>query len=200
MSYTNQLAAQDAVLAKIIKNTAPLTFESTKNMFHDLISCILEQQIHYRSSKRIFEKMLHKAGISSLDVYSFSRFEEKGIPTVSFSMQKIETVLRIVDFFSKQTLPWHEMNDDEVRTTLGQIKGVGTWTIDMLLIFTLERPNVFPVDDFQLKQTMISLYNLQDKSLKKQMLDISSQWGNQKSLAVLYIWAYRQLNKNKLIP
>lgn len=92
------------------------------------------------------------------------------------------------------------MNDDEVRTTLGQIKGVGTWTIDMLLIFTLERPNVFPVDDFKLKQTMISLYNLQDKSLKKQMLDISSQWGNQKSLAVLYIWAYRQLNKNKLIP
>jgi DNA-3-methyladenine glycosylase II len=175
MSDKYQLAAHDPVLAEIIKKTEPLRFESTKNVFHDLVSCILEQQIHYRSSKRIFAKMLDKAGVTSLTLDSFSVFEEQAIPTVSFSMQKLETVSRIVDFFSKQTLPWQDMSDNEIRSVLGQIKGVGTWTIDMILLFTLERPHVFPVDDFQLKQGMRMHYALtEDKALRKQMLDIAT--------------------------
>jgi DNA-3-methyladenine glycosylase II len=66
----------------------------------------------------------------------------------------------------------------------------------MILLYTLERPNVFPYDDFHLKQIMISLYNLNPKvRLKAQMLEVADNWGNQKSLAVLYLLAYKEFNK-----
>jgi DNA-3-methyladenine glycosylase II len=195
--------ANDPVLVNVINKTEPFRFESTKNVFQDLLSCILEQQIHYRSSKRIFAKMLDKADITALTLDSFTKFEELAIPTVSFSMQKLETVGRIVEFFSTHNYTWQDMSDNEIRTVLGQIKGVGTWTIDMILIFTLERPNVFPVDDFQLKQAMRMIYAItEEKALKKQMLSIAESWGNQKSLAVLYIWShwqfYKKVNKKTL--
>jgi DNA-3-methyladenine glycosylase II len=75
---------------------------------------------------------------------------------------------------------------------LSGIKGIGKWTIDMILLYTLERPNIFPSDDFHLKQIMTSLYHLHPKAkLRAQMLKVAEQWGNQKSLATLYLLAWK---------
>lgn len=66
----------------------------------------------------------------------------------------------------------------------------------MVLLYTLKRPNIFPVDDFHLKQVMIYLYQLDPKNkLKSQMLQIAEKWGNQKSLAVLYLLEWKKQNK-----
>ena len=63
----------------------------------------------------------------------------------------------------------------------------------MILLYTLQRPNIFPYDDFHLKQIMVSLYGLDGNAkLKAQMLEISEMWDKQKSLAVLYLLAYKK--------
>ncbi len=63
----------------------------------------------------------------------------------------------------------------------------------MILLYTLNRPNVFPYDDFHLKNIMVKLYKLDEKSrLKAQMLDVASAWGEHKSLAVLYLLTYKK--------
>jgi DNA-3-methyladenine glycosylase II len=66
----------------------------------------------------------------------------------------------------------------------------------MMLLYTLQRPNVFPYDDFHLKQIMVNLYSLNPNvKLKTQMNDIANDWGQQKSLAVLYLLAWKQFKK-----
>jgi DNA-3-methyladenine glycosylase II len=87
--------------------------------------------------------------------------------------------------------------DEEIRAQLSAIKGIGKWTMDMILLYTLERPNVFPYDDFHLKQIMVSLYGLDSKvKLKAQMIGVSEHWGHQKSLAVRYLLAWKTYNKS----
>lgn len=70
----------------------------------------------------------------------------------------------------------------------------------MILLYTLQKPNVFPIDDFHLKQIMVGLYGLNPNvKLKAQMNSISKEWGNYKSIAVLYLFAWKEINKKGLV-
>lgn len=165
--------------------------------FFDLMSCVIEQQIHYRSKKKIFKRLLDKAEIEHLNIQNFAQFEERALPTIKLSQAKIETILGLVQYFTSEKINWQLLDDHEVIDQLSSVKGIGKWTIDMILLYTLQRPNVFPVDDYHLKQRMVRLYNLNPNSmLKKQMMEVSSYWGNYKSSAVriLLAWKEHQIN------
>lgn len=194
----NHLSEKDEILKKIISNLSLSEIESTQNVFHDLMSCVLEQQIHYRSSKRIFQKMLSAANLDELTVYNFEVFEKLGFQNVKLSERKYETVLRIVNFFEQNNIDWQNKTDEEVRKILSEIKGVGTWTIDMILIYTLGRPDVFPADDYHLKMVMTKLYEI-DKAakVKAQMKAIAEEWSPYQSYGVLYLLAWKEVQKRK---
>jgi DNA-3-methyladenine glycosylase II len=199
MKFDNELflSKTDPVLEKLILQIPKPSIESTKNVFHDLMSCIIEQQIHYRSTKKIVAKALVRAGINHFTPENFHLFEEHSLPELKLAMGKYETLLAVVEYWSNNSLDFAELTDKEVASELSSIKGIGKWTIDMILLYTLERPNVFPYDDFHLKQIMIALYNLNPSiKLKAQMIEVSANWGNQTSLAVLYLLAWKQYNKN----
>lgn len=193
---TQKLILADSVLAQIITTIPPPAIESTKNVFHDLMSCILEQQVHYRSTKQVFMKMLEAAKIDQLHLENFPVFEELAFKNLKLAESKYETIANVLSFWQENTIEWEILSDEDVRKTLGSIKGIGPWTIDMILLYTLQRPNVCPYDDFHLKQIMVSLYNLDEKvKLKAQMKHISEKWGEQKSLAVLYLLHWKTWNK-----
>ena len=190
--------ASDKVLEKIICEIPKPEIKSTNNVFHDLISCILEQQIHYRSTKNIFQKMLNASGLERLTPDNFHQFEENSFGNIKLSIRKYETVLRVLEFWVENNIDWFLLTDLEVIEKLTSIKGIGRWTIDMILLYSLNRTNIIPYDDYHLKQVMVSLYNLNPKvKLKAQMLEISENWEGQKSLAVLYLLAWKQHNKGK---
>ena len=195
---TEILRGCDPVLARIINTIPEPTIESTNDVFFDLMSCILEQQIHYRSTKRIFQKMLERADLQILTLKNFEQFEQKGFANVKLSESKYETILRTLDFFKDNKIKWQVLNDSEVIAHLSSIKGIGKWTIDMILLYTLNRPNVFPYDDFHVKEIMVKLYGLDLNSrLKAQMLEVSNAWGEHKSLAVKYLLTWKDYNKKK---
>jgi DNA-3-methyladenine glycosylase II len=195
---TSQLQNADDVLKNIIGIVPEPTIETTNDVFHDLMSCILEQQIHYRSTKRIFQKMLQAANIERLTLDNFSEFEKTAFANSKLAIGKFETVERIVDFFSVNKINWALLTDAEVIEKLSSIKGIGKWTIDMILLYTLARPDVFPYDDFHLKEIMVKLYGLNPNvKLKAQMLDIAEVWGEHKSLAVKYLLAWKEFNKKR---
>ena len=188
----------DPVLARIINTIPEPTIESTNDVFFDLMSCILEQQIHYRNTKGIFEKMLLNADLKTLTLENFEEFEKKAFANIKLSESKYETILRTLDFFRDNKINWEVLDDSEIIAHLSSIKGIGKWTIDMILLYTLQRPNVFPYDDFHLKEIIVKLYGLDPNSrLKAQMLDISNAWGEHKSLAVKYLLAWKAYNKKK---
>jgi DNA-3-methyladenine glycosylase II len=182
------LAKSDPILEKIMLQVAKPVFISTNDVFNDIMSCILEQQIHYRSTKRIFARALERAGIEHLSVENFHLFEKYALSQIKLSMNKIETMHSFVEYWSVNTLDFNQLTDEEVETQLSTIKGIGKWTKDIILLYTLQRPNVFPYDDFHLKEIMVKLYGLNPNvKLKAQMLEVAEKWGSQKSLAVLYL-------------
>jgi DNA-3-methyladenine glycosylase II len=192
-----QLSSNDEILKKIIGTIPVPEIDSTGDVFHDLISCILEQQIHYRSSKKIFAKMLERAGLSRLTLDNFEILEEKALPFAKLSDSKYQTLAQTLDFFAKNKPDWQQLSDAEVRAKLAGIKGIGPWTMDMILLYTLQRPNIFPFDDFHLKAVMVKMYGLNpDVQLKKQMLEVAEMWQPHQSLAVKYLLAWKEFNKN----
>jgi DNA-3-methyladenine glycosylase II len=186
------LAQKDPILSEIISKVEKPIILSTGDVFHDLVSCIIEQQIHYRSSKRIFARALERSGIEHLTLKNFHLFEEHGLSQLKISARKYESVLSLIEFWGTNNLDFNKLTDEEVILQLSKIKGVGNWSMNMILLYTLQRPCVFPCDDFHLKQVMTSLYGLNPKvKLKAQMLEMAEKWENQKSLAVLYLLAWK---------
>jgi DNA-3-methyladenine glycosylase II len=187
------LAKNDPILEKIILQIPKPEIETTNDVFHDLMSCIIEQQIHYRSTKRIFAKALERASIDHLTIDNFHLIEKHSLSQIKLAMGKYETMMSFIEYWGNNNKDFNTLSDDEVIAELSSIKGIGKWTINMILLYTLNRPNIFPYDDFHLKQIMVSLYGLNEKvKLKAQMLAIADNWGEQKSLAVLYLLAYKK--------
>lgn len=189
------IAKSDPILEKIIIQVEKPVFISTNDVFHDIMSCILEQQIHYRSTKRIFARALERAGIEHLSVENFHLFEKYALSQIKLSMNKLEAMHSFVRFWSSNSLDFNQLTDEDVVTQLSTIKGIGKWTMDMILLYTLQRPNVFPCDDFHLKEIMVKLYGLNPNvKLKAQMLEITEKWEKHKSLAVLYLLETKKAN------
>lgn len=196
MTPAEYLQSVDPILNKVINSVSPPNLISTKNVFHDLMSCIIEQQIHYRSTKRQFQQMLDKAEINELNLNNFSIFEEKAFVDAKISEKKFETIANLIDYWSNNEKDFHELTDEEVIQELSSIKGVGKWSIDMILIYTLQRDNIFNYDDFHIKQIMTNLYELYASSkLIAQMKEVTSHWKKHQSLAFLYLLEWKKQNK-----
>lgn len=193
----NHLTAGDEVLGKLIQELDLPEIASTEHVFHDLMSCTIEQQIHYRSSKKTFAKLLEKASLELLTLDSMDAFEEKALGTYKLSGRKEETIAHIAEFFQQGEPDWSTMTDGEVREVLGNIKGVGDWTIDMILLYTLGRADIFPEKDYHLKQIMTQLYELNSATLTKEMRQISANWAPRRSFGVRYLLAWKQAQKRR---
>lgn len=186
-----ELAATDNELEKIIARIIVPEVRSTQNVFHDLMSCIIEQQIHYRSTKKTFQKLLSHSEITQLTTDNFPIFEAVGLQKANLSIKKWETIQRTLDFFNESEIDWFGATDNEVRNTLKGIGGIGPWTQDMILLYTLERPNIIPYDDYHLKEIMTKVYGLNPNSrLKAQMKSIGTNWHPHGSVAtrILFEW------------
>ncbi|MEM8601075.1 MAG: hypothetical protein AAGF99_14240 [Bacteroidota bacterium] len=184
----------DPVLARL-EQTVPLPpHESTGEVFHDLVSCLVEQQIHYRSTKHVFARALERAGLVRVTPTTFGAFESEGLADIPLSRQKREALASTTAFFQEHPdIEWAALSDGDVRATLKQFRGVGIWTIDMVLLFTLERPDVFPVDDYHLKQIMGTLYGIEPgKGQKRRMKDVAEAWRPERSRAVRLLLAWKE--------
>jgi DNA-3-methyladenine glycosylase II len=86
------------------------------------------------------------------------------------------------------------MTNEEIIALLTQIKGVGQWTVEMLLMFSLGREDVFAVDDLGIQQGMMRLYKLEaenKKQLKEMMLQLSASWSPYRTYACLHLWRWK---------
>ncbi|MEM1117910.1 MAG: hypothetical protein AAGJ11_15470, partial [Bacteroidota bacterium] len=130
----------DPVLAQIAATVPLPPLDASGDVFHDLAGCLLEQQHPARSTKRTFERLLGHAGLERLTVAEADRFEAEALPHATLSARKREAWAAAVDAFRADAPDWTALPDDDVRDRLGAIHGVGTWTVDMILLFTLGRP------------------------------------------------------------
>ena len=117
---------------------------------------------------------------------------------VGLSGQKSAYIRNVVDHFDANNLynrNWDNYSDDEIIDELTKIKGVGKWTVEMILMFSLHRPDVLPLDDLIIRNSMISFYNITSEK-KQQVLDltqIAEKWRPYRSYACRYLWASKDL-------
>ena len=189
------LSKKDQRLKEIIEQIDLPEINPTGNLFHDLMSCILEQQIQYRSTKKTFARLLDKAGLEELSLENFEVFEEKALDGFKMSMNKVETLGRVLDFFQKEEPNWEKLEEREIRKMLSGIKGIGPWTQDMLLIYSLGRKDIFPAQDYHLKLVMSSVYGIESKV--SQMKAIAAEWIPYRSIGVRYLLAWKAAQKGK---
>lgn len=187
---------QDTVLMQVIELTELLPHTPSRRIYYDLLDSIVSQQLSVKVSTVIFNRFCALFP----DQYPYPELvialESAQLRSVGLSGQKSGYLQNVAVFSLRNDLERHEwdnLSDAEIIGFLSQIKGVGKWTVEMLLMFTLGRPDVFPVDDLGIQQAMTRLYNLTEtgKELKKKMLECSAPWQPYRTLASRYLWRWK---------
>lgn len=112
----------------------------------------------------------------------------------------VKNVARFEIDFGMSAAKLNKMSNEEVIEYLTQIKGVGRWTVEMLLMFALGREDVFAVDDLGIQNAMIKLYRLDNsdkKLLKEKLIKISDKWSPYRTYACLHLWQWKDNSPGK---
>ncbi|MCG9910352.1 MAG: hypothetical protein MH137_03545 [Flavobacteriales bacterium] len=192
------LPFNDPVLSKAVKNILLPVLSPVSDYYSYLIRSVVYQQLSGKAASTIygrFEALFpdyfpEAERIISIPLETFR--------AVGLSAQKSGYIKNIAEFSLTQNMTDEYVNaleDEAVIRHLTQIKGVGRWTVEMLLIFAMQRPDVFPVDDYGIIKGMEKLYSLPSvmtmKEKKTRMTEIAESWKPHRSLATRYIWAWK---------
>lgn len=187
---------QHEKLRTLIENIVVPDFNPSGKVYFDLLESIVSQQLSIKAAATIFSRFCALFPDSYPHPDLLSSIEIERLRGAGLSNQKA-TYLQNVALFSLQydleSHDWSVMNDEEIIDFLTQIKGVGKWTAQMILMFSIGRPDVFPVDDLGIQQAMARLYQLdeKDKKLKQKMIELAEPWRPYRTIASRYLWRWK---------
>lgn len=189
------LAALDADWAALIGRIGPcgLTPHLEREPYEALVRAIAHQQLHGRAAEAILLRFLAlypHAGFPTPDEVLAT--EESLLRACGFSMGKIASIRGIAAAALEGTVPTLkeavELSDEELIARLVTLRGIGRWTVEMLLIFALGRPDVLPVDDFGVREGWRALKKLPAQPKPKELAEIGKPWSPYRSIAAWYLW------------
>jgi DNA-3-methyladenine glycosylase II len=188
-------------LYAFIQTHPEIVITKRKNVFLQLVRAIARQQLSVKAAASIFEKFLQLCGTNNPKPQDIVLLSLEQMRSVGFSYSKAQYILNIAKFWLQEKVTDAQLNklsDDEAIAYLTQIKGVGRWTVEMLLMFTLGRENVFAVGDLGLQQGMCFLYNWKDlgkKELEQKMFAKAKEYSPFATYICMYIWRYKDAAK-----
>jgi DNA-3-methyladenine glycosylase II len=190
--------SQDPKLAQVIQSTDYYEWNAGGSVYTDLIGSIISQQISVRAAATIQARFLGLFGQGYPEAEQVLVLSEAQLREVGLSRQKAAYIRHIAEFFQRENLilyDWSGHTDEDIIRQLTQIKGVGRWTVEMILMFTLNRPDVFPIDDLGIRNAMIRLYELPEsgKALRERLLQIAEPWRPWRTHACRYLWQWKDL-------
>jgi DNA-3-methyladenine glycosylase II len=186
----NHLRKADPVLAAIIERIGSYRMEYGPPEFHSLAEAILYQQLNGKAAATIFGRFAALAG-DPLTPAGILKLSDEQLRSVGLSKQKSSYLRDMAERAASGQLDFsklHELSDEEVITHLTQVKGVGVWTAQMFLMFTLKRPNVLPTGDFGIQMAIKRHYNKRKMPKPLQMEKIAKCWEPYRSVACWYLW------------
>lgn len=191
-------------LQKDLKLATILNEPCTKLEFHQnialrLMAGIMSQQLNTRVAKIIYHRFLELyKGKEPRPAQVLATPDEtlRGIGLSNAKVQYVKNVARFCIDHKINDKKLIAMENEMIMDLLTQIKGVGRWTVEMLLMFSLGREDIFAVDDLGLQQSMIQLYNLKitdKKKLREKLLKISAAWSPYRTYACLHLWQWKDV-------
>jgi DNA-3-methyladenine glycosylase II len=196
MEYITHLS-KDKKLSKLVENGQPHKLIKRKNICTYLCASIMSQQLSTKVADVIYKRFLTLYGDKEPAAQQILDTPFEKLRGIGLSNAKVSYVKNVAQFeieFGMDAKKLAKMTNDEVIAYLIVIKGVGRWTIEMLLMFALGREDVFAVDDLGIQNAMIKLYKLDNtdkKKLKEEMLRLSQKWSPYRTYACVHLWRWK---------
>ena len=192
----------DPVMSVLLSDIT-LNFPPSKgSVYEDLIEAIVYQQISIKAAKSIFERFCAHFGGSVPVKEDLAYAEITEMRSLGLSNQKAQYVKNIATFFLERNLVHEQlerMDDQALIDLLTEIKGVGIWTAQMILIFSLVRPDIFPVKDYGIQTAMQELYSVGSSSpraMTQEMEKIALAWKPYRTYGTLLLWGWKRKQMN----
>ena len=167
-------------------------FELQDNYFKSLVRSIIYQQLSGKSAFAIYSRYLHLFNSTEFpSPHQVLAIPDSHYKSIGLSRQKTCYIKEISQAFSnKEIVPENipKMKDDEVRKQFIKIKGIGPWTIDIFLMFTLNRPDILPVNDLGIQKGFKLFFRLNELPDEKFMVEKSEKWKPFRTIACWYLW------------
>ena len=188
------LSNVDPVLAAIIERVGPCTVVAAtrQDLFQALLRSIIYQQLHGRAAAAIHARVLKAAGGRKISAKSLSAIPDEPLRAAGLSANKLKAIRDLAAKTLDGTMPTPraaaKMSDDELVERLTSIRGIGPWTVHMLMIFHLGRPDVMPTGDYAVRKAF-SVHFRRGRAIKPEtLLRHARKWQPYRSLASWYLW------------
>ncbi|MFP7657337.1 DNA-3-methyladenine glycosylase family protein [Chryseobacterium proteolyticum] len=192
------LAAHDQDLKEVLENHGYPPMWTRENTFETLVHIILEQQVSLASALAALNKLKEK--MQEITPEHILKLTDEELRKCYVSCQKIVYIRGLAEAIIKGEIDLEklsEMSDDEARKTLVSLKGIGNWTVDVYLMFTLQRADIFPIGDLAAVNALKRLKQLPSKVAREEILEICEQWKPFRSVASMMLWHYYLSNAKK---
>ncbi len=190
---THFLMSVDPDWNRLIQTVGPCTFTSKpeREPYEALVRAVAYQQLSTKAGDAILAKLIRQFGVFPTPQQLIAA-EFDDLRSAGFSGRKIETLKGIAEGTIHGLVPAREaadaMSDEALIAQLVTLKGIGQWTVEMMLIFTLERMDILPADDFGIADGYRRLKNLDAAPKRKQMKEIGMAWRPYRTIASWYLW------------
>lgn len=178
----------DRKLGPIVSRVGEVSVEPAEDFFARFVVSILRQQVSMESAAATRERLFDTVEVTPEGILYA---DQETLQDVGLSRQKAQYVHNVARAFREEGYSrayFDDMPDDEVRAELTSITGVGQWTADMQLIFSLGRPDVFPVGDLGIRKGMVRLFDDLAVEDRTAMVDRAERWAPYRSYASRYLW------------
>ncbi len=199
MSYKKHFTKVDPILGAVARRVKLTPFDLQTNYFEALVHAIANQQLSGKAAQTILNRMLalFKPGKFPRP-QEYLKMSDAKLRSAGFSFSKIAYTKNVARFFIEQVKEIkkiHTLSDEAVIAMLTEIKGVGVWTAEMFLIFSLGREDVFSYGDLGLRKGLQRIYNFKKEPTLKQMQKIVENWKPYRTFGALYLWASLELKE-----
>ena len=192
-----ELLNRDEKMSTLISKYGIPDLKHGNDYFLSLLRSIVFQQVSGKAANTIFKRFIKLIPKNSkITPKEVLNLDKNDIRNTGIPLQRTNYIINLAEYFEKNSLQKKDfdvMTDREVRDELLQIKGIGPWTVDMFLIFTLNRMDVLPHTDLGIQKAFKIMFNLDDLPSKNEMETYSKNWKPYRTLACWYLW---RLDKN----
>ncbi|WBW72914.1 DNA-3-methyladenine glycosylase Mag1 [Schizosaccharomyces osmophilus] len=197
-TFLSQIDKRWERLVQLVGDYRPVLKHPSKEPYEELIQAVAGQQLHKKAADTIYERF-RKLGTDGHfpSPQKILEIESETLRSCGFSARKAETIRSIAEATLTGIVPSRKaaeaLSDDELVEQLTKIKGIGRWTVEMLLIFSLNRPDIMPADDLIIRNGFRYLHNLKSVPTKKYVLEQSEICAPYRSVAAWYLWKTAKL-------
>ena len=201
------LSASDPVMGALICAVGAYRIEADEDLhpFQALAQAIAHQQLNGTAAKTILGRLILNCGSGAFPTpHEIIRAPVASLRAAGFSYSKVAALKDLAEKTLANVVPdgatLAELSDDAIVERLTQVRGIGRWTVEMLLMFRLARPDVLPVDDFGVRAGFQAAYGLSSMPHPKALLAFGERWRPHRSAAAWYLWRALELKRAGTLP